>query len=246
MEFTECAKGRLTLTLKSSLLCAVMLMSAPTLAESLETARAAETTRPALVANPDAIIRTSAMSVTTATLVANPDAMSATTAALVANPDATIRTSAISASEQRKHSRLAGHIQRRYQVPPQKAERIVAEAFRNGSAHQVEPELILAIIAVESTFKEQAVSREGARGLMQVLPRSHPQKMRDIGGSHALFDPAKNIHTGSKILVKYLGAHSGNLRQALLKYNGSLGSRSSFPERVLRVYRDLRQVTTEG
>ncbi|NJM10717.1 MAG: hypothetical protein HC889_01255 [Synechococcaceae cyanobacterium SM1_2_3] len=71
MEFTECAKGRLTLTLKSSLLCAVMLMSAPTLAESLETAKAAEKTRPALVANPDAIIRTSAMSVTTAALVAN-------------------------------------------------------------------------------------------------------------------------------------------------------------------------------
>jgi len=232
MEFTEDVKGKLTLTLKSSLLCAVMLMSAPTLAESLETARAAETTRPALVANPDAIIRTSAMSVTTD--------------ALVANPDATIRTSALSASEQRKHTRLAGHIQRRYKVPPHKAERIVAEAFRNGSAHQVEPELILAIIAVESTFKEQAVSREGARGLMQVLPRSHPQKMRDIGGSHSLFDPAKNIHTGSKILVKYLGAHSGNLRRALLSYNGSLGTRSSFPEKVLRVYRDLRQVTTEG
>ncbi|NJM10718.1 MAG: lytic transglycosylase domain-containing protein [Synechococcaceae cyanobacterium SM1_2_3] len=54
----------------------------------------------------------------------------------------------------------------------------MAEAFSNGRTHQVEPELILAIIAVESTFKEQAVSREGARGLMQVLPRSHPQKCR--------------------------------------------------------------------
>jgi soluble lytic murein transglycosylase-like protein len=246
MEFTEGVKGRLTLTLKSSLLCAVMLVSAPTLAESLETARAAETTRPALVANPDAIIRTSATPVTAAALVANPDAMSATTAVLVANPDTAIRASAISASEQRKHARLAGHIQRRFKVPAHKAEQIVAEAFRNGRTHQVEPELILAIIAVESTFKERAVSREGARGLMQVLPRSHPQKMRDIGGSHALFDPAKNIHTGSRILVKYLGAHSGNLRQALLKYNGSLGTRSSFPEKVMRVYRSLRQVTTEG
>lgn len=212
MEFTECVKGRLTLTLKSSLLCAVMLMSAPTLAESLETASIGDVAQAALATKPDSIIH----------------------------------SSAIQASEQSKHARLSGHIQRRYQVPDAKAQQIVAEAIRNGRSHQVEPELILAIIAVESTFKERAVSREGARGLMQVLPRSHHRKMQEIGGAQALFDPAKNIHTGSQILVKYLDAHSGDMRRALLSYNGSLGSRSSFPDRVLRIYRDLRRVTTEG
>jgi len=61
-----------------------------------------------------------------------------------------------------------------------------------------------------------------------------------------LFDPAKNIHVGSRILVNYLDNHDGNLRRALLSYNGSLSSRSSFPERVMRVYRDLQRATTEG
>jgi len=122
----------------------------------------------------------------------------------------------------------------------------VREAIRNAKQYQLDPELILAVIAVESTFRERAVSRVGARGLMQVMPRSHVGKVQEISGSHQLFDPAKNIRVGSRILVNYLRDHSGNLRRALLKYNGSLGKRSSFPDRVLRVYRDLRQVTVEG
>ena len=215
MEFNECVKGRLALTLKSSLLCVVMLMPVSSLAQS-----------PSAVGDVEAV-----------------------QAALDTTSDSTTTHSAPVQStdtDQRKIAQLSGHIQRKYQVPDGKARQIVAEAIRNGKAHQVDPELILAIIAVESTFKERAVSREGARGLMQVMPGAHRQKMQDIGGSYALFDPAKNIHTGSRILVKYLNAHSGNLRRALLSYNGSLGSRSSFPDRVMRIYQDLRRTTTEG
>lgn len=212
MEFTECVKGKLTLTLKSSLLCAIMLMPVTALADSLETDSNGE----------------------------------ADQATLATSSDSIKHSSTIPANEQSKHARLSMHIQRKYQVPGNKAKLIVAEAISNSETHKVDPELILAIIAVESTFKERAVSREGARGLMQVLPGAHRNKIRDIGGSQALFDPAMNIHMGSQILVKYLSTHSGNLRQALLSYNGSLGSRSSFPERVLRIYRDLQRATTEG
>jgi soluble lytic murein transglycosylase-like protein len=160
----------------------------------------------------------------------------------VGNTDSTVSPPA----HQRKIARLSLHIQNHYQVPGHRANAIVREAIDNGSRHQIDPELILAIIAVESTFKERAVSRCGARGLMQVMPGSHSRKMEQIGGSHQLFDPAKNIHIGSRILVNYLDDHDGNLRRALLSYNGSLRSRSSFPERVMRVYRDLQRVTTEG
>lgn len=213
MEFTDCVKERLVLGLKSSLLCAVMLMPATALCQSPAEADDEE---------PDQIALT---------MVSD----SATTEAATAYP-----------SDQRKIDRLSGHIQRRYRVPDGKAQHIVAEAVRNGRTHQVEPELILAIIAVESTFKERAVSRVGARGLMQVMPGAHSRKTREIGGSHALFDPTKNIYIGSRILANYLNSHSGNLRRALLSYNGSLGSRSSFPERVIRIYQDLRRTTTEG
>lgn len=160
--------------------------------------------------------------------------------------DTAASSTAASSAEQQKISRLSGHIQRKYRVPGTKARHIVREAFRNAEKHQLDPELILAIIAVESTFKERAVSRVGARGLMQVMPRSHTRKVKEIGGSHQLFNPAKNIHVGSRILVNYLDDQSGNLRRALLKYNGSLGTRSSFPDRVMRIYRNLKRVTIEG
>ncbi len=213
MEFTECLKDRLTLTLKSGLLYAVMLIPATALAQPPEIVRGDELTP-------------------IATAVEAED-----TAA-----DSTPATSA----EERKINRLSGHIQRKYQVSETKARHIVQEAIRNAERHQLDPELILALIAVESTFKERAVSRVGARGLMQVMPRPHADKVREIGGSHQLFDPTKNIHIGSRILVKYLNNHSGNLRRALLSYNGSLGTRSSFPDRVMRIYRDLQRVTIEG
>ena len=160
--------------------------------------------------------------------------------------DTAASSTAASPAEQRKITRLSGHIQRKYRVSESKARNIVCEAIRNAKQHQLDPELILAVIAVESTFKERAVSRVGARGLMQVMPGSHTRKVREIGGSHQLFDPAKNIHVGSRILVNYLNIDSGNLRRALLRYNGSLGSRSSFPDRVIRIYRDLKRVTVEG
>ena len=92
-----------------------------------------------------------------------------------------------------KIHRLVKYIKDKYQVAEQKADAIVTEAVRNAVKQDVEPELILAVIAVESTFKEKAVSRAGARGLMQVMPRHHPKKIKEIGGTRALFDAKKNI-----------------------------------------------------
>ena len=216
MEFTECVKERLTLTLKSGLLCAAFLVPVAALAQSPETIRGEE---------PNVI-----------TAAINSDA----------DADADADAGELKPADQRKVARLSKHIQSKYRIPEARAQRIVREAIRNGKRHDMDPELILAVIAVESTFKEHAVSRVGARGLMQVMPGSHKGKVRKIGGTRALFDPAKNIHTGSQILVEYLADHSGDLRRALLNYNGSLGTRSSFPDKVIRIYRGLQRVTVEG
>lgn len=145
-----------------------------------------------------------------------------------------------------KAGRLADYIQKKFQVAESKAAAIVKEAMQNGQTHGLQPELILAIIAIESTFRERAVSPVGARGLMQVMARYHPQKVKAIGGADALFDPRKNIHTGSQILVDYLDLSQGDLRQALLRYNGSLGTRSRYADKVLRVYNDLQKAIQQG
>lgn len=139
--------------------------------------------------------------------------------------------------------KLTNYVQDRYKLPTNQAASIVVEAFRNGFQHDLEPELILAIIAVESTFRDRAISSKGAKGLMQVLAASHPEKVRQAGGPHTLFDSAQNIRMGSQILANYLEEHGGELRKALARYNGSYKNpRSPFPDKVLRVYRELKQV----
>lgn len=145
--------------------------------------------------------------------------------------------------DQARAQRIARYIQDRYNLTSQNALRIVSEAARSGARHGLEPELILAVIAVESNFRERAVSPRGARGLMQVKADAHRNKVREIGGVHALFETNSNIHTGSRILADYVGNNEGNVRRALLYYCGSIKNpKSSYPDKVLRVYQDLKHL----
>ncbi|MFO1430102.1 MAG: lytic transglycosylase domain-containing protein [Candidatus Competibacteraceae bacterium] len=139
--------------------------------------------------------------------------------------------------------RIARYIQDRYNLTPQNGLRIVNEAARSGARHGLELELILAVIAVESNFRERAVSPRGARGLMQVKADVHRNKIREIGGAHALFETDSNIHTGSRILADYVDSTDGNMRRALLYYCGSIKNpKSSYPDKVLRIYQDLKHL----
>jgi len=157
-----------------------------------------------------------------------------------------VETEAINAyADQGKMFRLAEYIKAQYGVSARKAVAIVTEAFRHGMEFDLDPELILAIIAVESTFTETAVGPGGARGLMQVLANSHPQKIKEIGGAYALFDPQKNIRTGAKILDSCLEESSGNVKRALLRYNGNKNPRAPYADKVLRVYSALKRVSNQ-
>ena len=136
---------------------------------------------------------------------------------------------------------LASYIKHRFKISEGKAAMIVSEAFRHGSKQGLQPELILAVIAVESRFKEKAISPAGARGLMQVLARAHPKKVKKIGGLPALYDPRKNIKLGTHILAQYKDVSNGNIRRTLLRYNGSLHrSRSRYPDKVMSVYKQMK------
>lgn len=83
------------------------------------------------------------------------------------------------------------------------------------------PELVLAVIEVESRFDKFAISRAGARGLMQVMPFW----LKEIGRPEDnLFDMKTNLRMGCTILKHYLDKERGNLTHALARYNGSLHS----------------------
>lgn len=90
------------------------------------------------------------------------------------------------------------------------------EATRAG----LDPQLVLAVIQVESNFRKYAVSTAGARGFMQVMPF-----WVDVIGTkeHNLFHLRTNLRYGCLILRHYLDIERGNLTRALGRYNGSLG-----------------------
>jgi soluble lytic murein transglycosylase-like protein len=102
------------------------------------------------------------------------------------------------------------------------------EARRAG----LKPELVLAVIDVESNFNPAAVSRAGARGLMQVMPFWK----KEIGKpGDSLFNVRTNLRYGCTILKYYLDKEKGNLFRALGRYNGSRG-RWRYPKKVYQAY----------
>ena len=85
---------------------------------------------------------------------------------------------------------------------------------------ELEPELVLALIDVESRYDRFAISSAGAQGLMQIMPFW----LDEIGHPHDnLFVIGTNIRFGCAILKYYLNMEKGNLARALARYNGSLG-----------------------
>ncbi|MFK5894030.1 MAG: lytic transglycosylase domain-containing protein [Pseudomonadota bacterium] len=111
-------------------------------------------------------------------------------------------------------------------------ERLQILKFVHQEAHKAKlsPELVLAIIQVESYFNRFAISRVGARGLMQIMPFW----LKEIGHpKDNLFDIQTNLRFGCTILKYYLNIEKGNLTRALARYNGSLG-KFKYPNKVFK------------
>ena len=85
---------------------------------------------------------------------------------------------------------------------------------------ELDPELVLAVIDVESRYDRFAISSAGAQGLMQIMPFW----LNEIGRpDDNLFSISTNIRLGCTILKYYLNMEKGNLARALARYNGSVG-----------------------
>jgi soluble lytic murein transglycosylase-like protein len=102
------------------------------------------------------------------------------------------------------------------------------------SRAKLPPELVLAVIQVESNFDRFAISEAGARGLMQVMPFW----LKELGRpDDNLFDAQTNLRFGCTILRYYLDREKGNRVRALARYNGSIGS-FRYPNLVFAALRD--------
>jgi len=121
---------------------------------------------------------------------------------------------------------VAEFIAKRYRVAEDVVADFVAIAYRAGAQHRVDPLLILAVMAIESRYNPVAESVAGARGLMQVIPRYHPEKLEPHGGEQALLEPEVNIVVGAQILREY-HRRFGDIETALQMYAGALDEPTS-------------------
>ena len=159
-------------------------------------------------------------------------------------PDAVARaTAANPASLSRQQAAVAQWISRRYRVAPEPIARLVQEAWSVGQRAGLEPTLILAIMAIESSFNPFAQSHVGAQGLMQVMTQIHDDKYLPFGGNHAAFDPLTNLRVGVQVLKECI-ARAGGLEEGLKYYVGAanLPDDAGYAGRVLTEQAYLKKI----
>ena len=159
-------------------------------------------------------------------------------------PDAVARaTAADPKSLPRQQAAVAHWLARRYKVAPEPVSRLVMEAWSVGQRLGLDPTLILAVMAVESSFNPFAQSAVGAQGLMQVMTRVHDAKYEAFGGVRAAFDPVANLRVGVQVLKECIG-RAGSLEAGLRSYLGvtNAGEDGGYVGKVLNEQGHLRQV----
>ena len=120
-----------------------------------------------------------------------------------------------------------------YRVEQQEALKILHAVYRQASATDLPPDLVLAVIAIESSFNRFAVSSAGAQGLMQVMPFWKKEIGRD---DDSLTHIETNIRYGCAILQYYWQKSGGNIDEALARYNGSYG-KNTYSNKVISNWR---------
>jgi Transglycosylase SLT domain len=162
----------------------------------------------------------------------------------VAEPDAVARATAVDLSAlPREQANVANWIARRYKVAPEPVSALVREAWAIGQRAGLEPTLILAIMAVESSFNPFAQSPVGAQGLMQVMTRVHDDKYEAFGGTHAAFDPISNLRVGVQVLKECI-QRAGSVQEGLRHYVGAalLDGDGGYAGRVMAEQQHMRNV----
>lgn len=138
-------------------------------------------------------------------------------------------------------NRVAACISKRYKITSDAARKITQLAEQVAAKHQLDPNLILAIIANESKFHPLLVSPVGALGLMQIMPNVHKRKLAVYGGENAALNPEINMIIGAAIISSFM-RQTGSLEGGLAMYVGA-GYDTSHPyvykvKYELEVFRD--------
>lgn len=143
----------------------------------------------------------------------------------------------------KQQANVAYWLSRKYRVAPEPLSALVAEAYDIGPRNQIDPNLILAVMAIESGFNPFAQSQMGAQGLMQVMTKVHSDKYDSFGGKLAAFDPIANLRVGVNVLKECI-VRSGSVEAGLKQYVGAanLDNDSGYANKVMAEHKRLIQV----
>lgn len=114
--------------------------------------------------------------------------------------------------------------------------RFAAEVAAAAARHDLNPRLLAAVVSAESAFDPRAVSRKGARGLMQLMPAT---AARFGVAARELFEPERNLEAGARYLRWLIDRYDGALHLALAAYNAGEGTVDRY--RGVPPYRETRR-----
>lgn len=136
---------------------------------------------------------------------------------------------------------LVQYIAKRYRIANTVTQQLVTAAFKVGDELNLDPLLILAVMAIESRFNPYAESGAGAQGLMQVMTRVHEDKYEPLGGRTVALHPPANIRVGAQILRDCIN-RAGTLEGGLKFYVGATtATDGGYGARVLAERQRMRQ-----
>ena len=122
-------------------------------------------------------------------------------------------------------------LSKKYRVAETAVDKIVEISHLAAKKYELDPNLILAIIAI------------GAQGLMQIMPKYHQEKLQKFDEINPALSYEINIMVGAQILKEYLDAHS-SLNTALLRYVGvGANGKSSYPQKVFTMRSRISSIT---
>lgn len=137
-------------------------------------------------------------------------------------------------------------VSRRYRVSAEALDPVFVAAQAAGGQMNLDPLLIVAVIAIESRFNPFAESVVGAQGLMQVVPRWHQDKIPEGRGALTLFDPKTNVQVGAQVLRESI-RRMGGLIAGLQQFTGSVDDPDqTYANKVLAEKKALENAVRRG
>jgi soluble lytic murein transglycosylase-like protein len=139
---------------------------------------------------------------------------------------------------------VAEHLSKKFRISLDDTLHYVNQAIMVSKEVNLDPTLILAVMATESSLNPKAESRAGAQGLMQVRTHVHQEKFEPYGGPLAAFIPEANIRVGALILKACI-ARAGSLEDGLKSYLGAPNAASgvgTYTHKVFSEREELRSV----